>query len=148
MVAENEGAKQTEDRVTDKAKAYQFFSSISSSKDSMRYVLRQLGKHTHASQETGFLVGEMGKAIEIEKDRLIILKLMEDKYLKEKILLEEAFALGIIDRISGQYFTKDNEPVAGDGDEPNETNAARFLGSPVGQEMRLTIEARIKNARE
>lgn len=148
MVKENESTKQEEDRVTDKAKAFEFFSSIKDSKDSMRYVLRQLGKHTHSGQDKSFLIGQLGSAIDSEKDRNIILKLTEDKYLKEKILLEEAFSLGIIDRISGQYFTKDNEPIAGDGDEPTESNSARFLGSPVGQEMRLTIEARIKNARE
>lgn len=148
MVKENEGAKQDEERVNDKAEAYLFFSSISSSKDSMRYVLRQLGKHTHSGQETSFLVKELGKAIENEQDRRVILKLKDDKGFKEKILLEEAFGLGIIDRISNQYFTKENEPIAGTGEEPNENNAARFLGSPVGQELRLSIEARIKNARD
>lgn len=148
MVKENETDKADEDRVTDKAKAFAFFSSIMNSKDSLRFVLRHLGKHTHAKQELSFLVGELGKAIEVDKDRAIILKLSEDKLIKEKIILEEAFSLGVIDRVSGQYFTKKKEPISGKGDEPNEHNAAKFLGLPIGQEMRLAIEARIKNARE
>jgi hypothetical protein len=148
MVKENEGTKVEEENISDKAAAYAFYSELSTSKDSLRYILRKLGKHTHATQEIGFLRKEVGKAIEIPKDRDVILKIAGDKRIKEKILLEEAFTLGVIDRISNQYFTKEEEPIAGEGEEPNEINAARFLGSPVGQEMRLAIEARIKNARE
>lgn len=148
MVKENEGAQVEEERINSKAEAYEFYSNISGSVDSMRYVLRKIGKHTHSGQDSTFLRKEIGKAIEIEKDRNTILKLSKDKLIKEKILLEEGFSLGVIDRISGQYFTKENEPIAGEGDEPTEDNAARFLGSPVGQEMKLALEARIKNARE
>lgn len=148
MVQENETSRLEEETVSDKATAFAFYSEIVNSSDALRYVLRKLGKHTHATQGKGFLRGEVGKAIDIPKYRDVILKIAQDKKFKEKILLEEAFTLGVIDRISGQYFTKEEEPIAGDGEEPNEHNAARFLGSPVGQEMRLAIEARVKNARE
>lgn len=148
MIKENEGSKLEEELINEKAEAYEFYSSISTSKDSLRYILKNLGKHTHGGQDLSFLRKEVGKAIENVKDRKVILKLQEDKLLAEKILLDEAFTLGVIDKISGQFFTKDNEPISGTGVEPNEHNAARFLSSPIGQEMKLTIEARIKNARE
>lgn len=148
MVQENETSKIEEDLINDKAVAYEFYSSISNSKDSLRYILKILGKHTHSGQDLSFLRKEVGKAIENFKEREVILKAQKDKLLNEKILLDEAFSLGVIDRISGQYFTKDNEPISGTGTEPNEQNAARFLSSPVGQEMKLAIEARIKNARD
>ena len=148
MVKENEGTKVEEDRINDTAEAYGFYSELANSPDSLRYILRKLGKHTHSGQDLGFLRKEVGKAIDNVSDRTLILKFKEDKLFKEKILLEEAFGLGVIDRISDQYFTKENEAISGTGDEPTEHNAARFLGSPVGQEMRLAIEARVKNARD
>ena len=148
MVKENEGAKVEEDRINDKAEAYGFYSSLANSPDSLRYILRKLGKHTHSGQDLGFLRKEVGVAIEKPGDRAVMLKMKEDKLFTEKILLEEAFSLGVIDRISDQYFTKENESIAGTGEEPTEHNAARFLGSPVGQEMKLAIAARVKNARD
>jgi hypothetical protein len=148
MVKENEGAKVEEDRINDKADAFAFYSDLSSSSDGLRYILRACGKHTHSGQDLSFLRKEVGKLIEGETSRKIILNLKSDKLFKEKILLEEAFGLGVIDRISNQYFTKENEPISGTGEEPTENNAARFLGSPVGQEMKLSIEARVKNARD
>tara|TARA_R110000796_G_scaffold202062_1_gene318320 strand:+ start:3794 stop:4723 length:930 start_codon:yes stop_codon:yes gene_type:complete len=148
MVKENEGSKVEEDRINDKAEAYAFYSDLANSPDSLRYILRKLGKHTHAGQDLTFLRKEVGKAIEIIDSREILLKIKSDKLFKEKIILEEAFTLGVIDKISNQYFTKENENISGTGEEPTEHNAARFLGSPVGQEMRLAIEARVKNARD
>lgn len=149
MVREGYEDKQEEMKVSLKAEAYDFFSNkLKKSEDAMRYVLRNIGKHTHSGQDKGFLISEIGKAIDNPKDRGVILEMSKDKYFKEKVLLEEAFRMGVVDRISGQYFTKENEPISGDGDEPTESNSARFLGSPVGQEMRLAIEARLKNARE
>tara|TARA_R110000850_G_scaffold56637_4_gene133282 strand:- start:12344 stop:13279 length:936 start_codon:yes stop_codon:yes gene_type:complete len=147
MVKEHEGAQVEEDRINDKAEAFAFYSELSNSPDGLRYILRVLGKHTHSGQDLSFLRKEVGKQIDSEPSRKIILKLKSDKLFKEKILLEEAFGLGVIDRISGQYFTKENEPISGTGEDPNEHNAARFLGSPVGQDMKLAIEARVKNAR-
>ena len=148
MVLENESGKMEEDRINDKAQAFVFFNEISGSKDALRYVLRKCGKYTSAGQKMNFLRKEVGKLIEDPKYVKVILDIKEDKLFKEKILLEEAVTLGVIDRISEQYFTKENEPISGTGEEPNEWNAARYLGSPVGQDMRLAIEARIKNARE
>lgn len=148
MVQENEGAKVEEDRINDKADAFAFYSEMASSPDALRYILRANGKHTHSGQELSFLRKEVGKLIEHAPAREVILKLKEDKLFTEKILLEEAFGLGVIDKISGQFFTKDNESIAGTGEEPTEHNAARFLGSPVGQEMKLSIIARVKNARD
>lgn len=148
MVKENEGAKVEEDRINDKAEAFAFYSELANSSDGLRYLLKACGKHTHSGQDLSFLRKEVGLLIEIEPQRKIILKLKDDKLFKEKIILEEALGLGVIDRISGQFFTKENEPIAGTGDEPNEHNAAKYLGSPVGQEMKNILQARIKNARE
>ncbi len=147
MVQENETDVVEETRISNKAKAFAFFSEISQDADALRYVLRKLGKHTHSGQSGSFLRSEVGKQIEAGNSKQIV-TFAEDKLFKEKVLLEKAVAFGIIDRLNGQYFTKENEPICGEGLEPDEYNAARFLGSPVGQEQRLAIEARIKNASE
>ena len=148
MVKEDETDKIGEERVNEKAEAYAFYNQHSSNSDVLRYILRKLGKHTHGGQKLSFLREQVGLAIDNPKYRSIILKLSKDKALTEKVLLEQAFTLGIIDRVSNQYFTKEGEPISGEGEDPTEFNSARFLGLPVGQEMRLAIEARIKNAKE
>ena len=148
IVDENESTAMGEESTNDKAKAFAFYTEYTNSSSVLRYVLRKLGKNTHARQEIGFLREQIGLAIDNPKDLGTILKVAKDDYLKEKVLLEEAVILGVLDRISGQYFTKEKEPISGEGDIPDEDNAAKFLGSPIGQELRLAIEARVKNARE
>src|SRR5690606_38567541 len=127
MVKENEHNKNEEEAINDRASAFEFFSKIKSSESGLRFVLSALGKHTHKNQDIGFLRKEVGKAIDDYRDIKIILKLAEDKYFDVKVLLEDAFTLGVIEKISGQYFTKENEPIAGTGLEPNIDNASKFL---------------------
>jgi hypothetical protein len=147
MVKEQETNIVEETRISDKAEAFEFYNEIKTDASILRYVLRSLGKHTHVKQDMSFLRKEVGLAIESEKHRKIIIGLKDDAQLKEKVLLEEAVILGVIDRVSGQFYTKDGDPICGKGDEPTEYNSSKFLGLSVGQEMRLAIEARIKNAK-
>ena len=65
-----------------------------------------------------------------------------------KVLLNEAFTLGVINRMEGQYFTHEGDPICEKGKTSHEENAAAYLVSPIGQEERLKLQARIKNAKE
>lgn len=148
MVKEADSNKDEESAINDKAEAFNFYNKVSDNATALRYILSQTGKHTHKGQNLSFLRAEIGKAIDNPKDLSIILNLSKEKYFETKVLLQNAFEMNVIDRIGGQFFTKENEPISGKGDEPTMDNASKFLASPLGQDMRLAIEARLKNARE
>lgn len=146
IVDEYEDSKQEQERFSIKTKAYSLYDKIQKSSAKLRYTLHKFDKYTNPDQTFTFLRPETGKCLEKNPEKFI--RIVGDDYFDLKVLLNEAFVLGVIQRMSGQYFTQDNDPIAQTDEDPNEYNAARFLSSPVGQEMRLQIQARVKNARE
>lgn len=146
LIKEGEGVKNDESNVDKKEKAYDLFGEIKKDSAVLRYVLREFGKHTHAGQNMSFLKGEVGKLIESDIDNFI--RITDDKKLKIKTILNEAVILGVIKRMNDLYYTLEGDFISEKGKDANLENAAAYLKSPVGQETRITIEARIKNAKE
>ena len=148
ITEEDEGDKMDAQNIDDTAAAFAFYSKYAQDKSALRFILSATGKNTHKSQTMDFLRGEIGKAIQNPKDRKTILVLSKDNNFEVKVLLQEAYVSNVIDVVSGMYYTKENEPIAGENEDPTLENAARFLSKPIGQEMRLAIEARLKNSKE
>lgn len=146
LIKENETAKNEEEYVNKKEVAYDLFGKVKKSEAKMRYILKEFGKHTHAGQKVGFLKAELGKLIDIDTGNFI--RVAGDKSLVTKTLLNEAVILGVIKRMNDMYYTLEGDFVSERGKDATLENAAEYLRSPVGQELRLTIEARVKNAKE
>ena len=70
-----------------------------------------------------------------------------EKTLKTKVLLETCFEYGAVARRDKSYYTLDDEPIC-DGGIPTLQNAAEFLASNLGQDMRLGLEAKLKLSRK
>jgi hypothetical protein len=146
MIKEGESVKHDESAVDNKELAYDIFAKIKKNSAVMRYVLKEFGKHTHAGQNPSFLKGEIGKLI--ESNTLDFIKIAGDESLKTKTLLNEAVVLGVAKRMNDLYYDLEGNFISEKGKEANLDNAAEYLKSPVGQEMRITLEARVKNAKE
>lgn len=143
---QNEAIRQEDEKVNKKLEAFELFSDVKSSKAKMRFILRQFGMHTSSSQKAEFLRGEMGKLIEKNTD--LFIKVANDDKLDIKVLIQEGLELGVLRKNKNLYYTVEGAPLSDEGQEPTIENSAAFLSSPLGQEMRFGIEARIKNARE
>ena len=125
-----------------KVTAYKLFVKYEENKEVLRYVLRGLGRNTNRSNKIDFLQSEMHK--ELEKNPSLVCSLMGDEYLKTKVLIETCWEFGAINKIDKKFYTLDDEPIS-DGDTPYLDVAAKYLASNLGQEMRLALEARLKN---
>lgn len=146
MVKEDDSIKMEDAKVNKKAEAYILFGKIQTSSAKMRYVLRQFGNFTSPDQKLSFLRGELGKLIETRTD--LFTKFASDDLLDIKVLIQEGLELGVIRKHDNKYYTAEGDNLADDGQEPTLDVAAAFLGSHIGQETRLAIEARVKNARD
>lgn len=146
MVKEDDSVKMEDAKVNKKAEAYTLFGAIQTSSPKMRYVLRQFGNFTSPDQKLSFLRGELGKLIETRTD--LFIKFANDELLDVKVLIQEGIELGVIRKHDNKYYTAEGTQLADDGQEPTLEIAASFLSSHIGQEARLAIEARIKNARD
>ncbi len=144
MVAEGEEIKKEKDAVGNKVIAFEMYVKYKSNKDVLRYILRNLGRYTSKNQELSFLQVEVAKMI--EKDPNLFVAVTADELIETKVLLEDAVEYGVIDKIEKKFYTKEKEPISG-GDTPVLETAAKYLASPLGQELRLTIQAKLKNTK-
>jgi hypothetical protein len=130
------------DKVGNKVQAYKLYVKYEEDKEVLRYSLRNLGRNTNRSHKIDFLQSELHK--ELEKNPSLLCNIMGDSFLKTKVLLETCFEYGAINKVDKKFYTLDDEPIS-DGDTPTLQVAAEYLATNLGQEMRLSLEAKLKN---
>jgi hypothetical protein len=145
MVAEGEQILKDKTAVGNKVVAFEKYVEFKNNKAVLRYILRNLGRYTSKSQKLDFLQIETAKMI--EKDPNLFVGITGDKFIATKVLIEECHEYNVIDKREKKYYTKDGEPLS-EGDTPTLEVASAYLASPLGQEMRLTLEAKLKNTKE
>ena len=145
LVAEGEQILKDKAAVGNKVLAFEKYVEFKNNKAVLRYILRNLGRYTSKTQKLDFLQIETAKMI--EKDPNLFVAITGDKYITTKVLIEECHEYNVVDLKDKKYYTKDGEPIS-EGDTPTLEVAAAFLASPLGQEMRLTLEAKLKNSKE
>lgn len=145
MTSEGEEMSREKDKVGYKVMAFEAYVAIKNDKAVLRYVLRNLGKYTSKNQKLDFLQVETSKLI--EKDPSMFVSVAADKQLAVKVLIEECVENGIVTRKDEKYYDLDGNPLS-DGETPSMTVAAGYLSSPLGQEMRLALEAKLKNSKD
>jgi len=129
-------------KVGNKVQAYKLYVKYEDDKDVLRYALRNLGRNTNRNHKLDFLQSELHK--ELEKNPSLLCSIMGDEYLKTKVLLESCHEFGAINKVEKKFYTLSDEPIS-DGDTPYLETAAKYLASNLGQEMRLALEAKLKN---
>lgn len=145
MVSEGEELRKDRDAVGNKVLAFEKYVEFKNKKDVLRYILRNLGRYTSKNQEISFLQVETAKMI--EKDPNMFVAITSDPLIESKVLIEEAFESGILIKEDKKFYTLDKQPIS-EGDTPVLETAAKYLSSPMGQEMRLTIQAKLKNSKK
>jgi len=146
FVLTSEGEQLSRDKaaVGNKVLAFEKYVEYKNNPAVLRYILRNLGKYTSRGQNLEFLQVETAR--EIEKDPNLFVALTNDSLIATKVIIEEGVEFGVVVKRDGKYYTTDNQPLS-EGDTPTLDVAATYLGNPLGQEMRLALEAKIKNAK-
>lgn len=144
MVLEGEELTREKDAIGNKVIAFENYVKYKNNREVLRYILRNLGKYTSKNQETQFLQVETAKLI--EKDPNMFVAITSDPLIETKVLLEECLEYNVIDKVEKKFYTKDNQPIS-EGDTPTLEVAAKYLANPLGQELRLTLQAKLKNSK-
>lgn len=144
MINETESAKNANLKVSSKALAYKLFGKIEDDKDKLRIVIETMeSKPTAANTKLEFLQGKVGELL--ETNTKLFISVVNDPLLDNKILIKKAVEAGIIANRGGYYYyKKDNSPLCKDGENPTLNTAAKYLSLPKNQELKFTIEAKIK----
>lgn len=144
MINESDSAKAANSNITRKAQAYKLWGKMEEDREKLRVIIEIIeGKPVAANTKLEFLQGKVGDII--ESNTKLFLNVANDPLLDNKVLIKKAIEAGIVANRGNYLFYKENNmPLCRDGEDPTLNNAAKFLSLPKNQELKFTIEAKIK----
>ena len=141
----------TEDSETQSAKkgmttlmqCYTAYGKIEDEVDTLRVIIETLtGVRVHKNTKKEFLQPKVNELI--QGNSKMFLKVATDPMLSTKVLIRRCVEEGLIAHRGNQYYIKDgNIPMCEDG-EPTLNVAAQWINLPKNQEIKLSLEAKLK----
>ena len=141
----------TEDSETQSAKkgmttlmqCYTAYGKIEDEVDTLRVIIETLtGVRVHKNTKKEFLQTKINELI--QSNSKMFLKIATDPLLQTKVLIRKCIESGLIAHRGNQYYIKEgNIPMCEDG-EPTLNVAAQWINLPKNQEIKLSLEAKLK----
>jgi hypothetical protein len=110
----------------------------------MRVIIETIdGRPTASNSKVEYLQGKIGELI--EANTKMFLQVVRDPLLDNKVLIKKAIEAGVIVNRGNYLYLKDgNLPLCDNGQEPTLNIAAKYLSLPKHQELKFSIEAKVK----
>lgn len=144
IMAPSEEFADSRNRVNNTMKCFEEFGAIKDNFDVLRCVIETVdGRNVAANTKIEFL---QAKATDlIQSNPKLFLSTITDPLLNTKVLIKKAVEAGIISKRGDYYyFREDGSPVCGNNEDPTFTVAAKYLSLPQNQELKFSIEAKLK----
>lgn len=140
--AENKNAKIN---MSNTMKCYKEFGKIENDADTLRTIIETIdGRPLDVNSKLEFLQTKINDLI--QADNKLFLKVVTDPLLPNKVLIKNAINAGIISRRGTYlYLREDNSPLCENNQEPTLSVAAKYLSDPKHQELKFSIEAKLKD---
>lgn len=144
LVSDNDVNTDARAKMSTKMKCYTEYGKIENKADVLKTVIETItGKPLAANTKLDFLQTKAGELI--ESDARIFLSVVQDKLLDTKVLIQKCIDAGLISKKANYlYLRSDNTPLCEGGEEPVLSVAAKYLNDPKRQELKLSLEAKLK----
>ena len=144
IIEEGAEDRAANDNITITQKCWKEFGKFEDDTDVLRMVIETVtGRSLSSSAKVDTIKTQAGNLI--SSDAKMFLKTITDPLIKTKILIKKAVGAGIISKRGDYYYlTESNTPLCNNNEDPTFTVAARYLNIPRNQEMKFSIEAKLK----
>ncbi len=144
IISETDTNKDIKANMSTKMLCYKEFGKVENDADVLSMVIEIMdGRPTSPDTKIEFLQNKVNDLIQL--DAKLFLKIIQDKLLPTKILIKKAITAGIIAKRGNYlYLRSDNTPLCNNDQEPTFNIAAAFLSEPKHQELKFSIEAKLK----
>lgn len=148
LIAEKEESRESNKKLNHTMRAYELMGKLKENKRVLKLIVETIdGRPISATSDLEFIQGRAYNLI--QANAKLFVQVAEDDYLTTKVLINEALEFNLIRRRGDYlYLGADNSPLCEQGEDPTLSMAAKYLNSPKHQEVKLSIEAKIKNLRE
>lgn len=144
ITSEKEETKLAKSNMSATMMCYKEYGKIEDDIDTLRLIVEIIsGRPTSPKQKLEFLQTKVNELI--QSDSKMFLKVITDPMLSTKVLIKKGIEQGLIsNRGNYLYLREDNTPLCEANEEPTMNIAARFLNNPKRQEIKLSLEAKLK----
>ena len=142
IVSENAEARMNLNRVDAMKRSWIEYGKIEDDADTLRVIIEILTGRPIAPQvKLDYLQGKVSELI--QKDARRFLGIVQDDLLPYKVLIKKSLEAGLISRRNDLYYYE-NSPMCEMNEDSTLNNAARWIASIKRQELKYSLEARIK----
>ncbi len=148
IIAENEETKEANKQLNSTMEAYMLLGKHQENKELLKFVAETLdGKPISNKADLDFITGVISKLIAANPKTFVTL--MKDSFLETKVLIQQSVEAGFI-RKRGDYLylSADNSPLCNVNEDPTLNIAAKYLNHPKNQEIKFTLEAKLKTLKD
>lgn len=144
IISEGEETKAAKTNMTSTMMCYKEFGKVENDIDTLRTIIETLdGRPTSRTAKLEFLQTKANELI--QSDSKMFLRAITDPLLSTKVLIKKSIEAGLIsNRGNYLYLRSDNSPLCEANEEPTLNIAARYLNSPKHQDIKFTLEAKLK----
>ena len=144
IVSEGDTNKIAKDNMSATMKCYKEYGKIENDADTLRCIIQTLERKPVATTtKLELLQTKINELIQL--DSKLFLKCITDPMLPTKVLLNKSIEQGLVSRRGNYLYLRDGDiPLCESGEEPTLNIAAKFLNDPIHQEIKFTLEAKLK----
>lgn len=144
IISEGEETKLAKNNMSATMMCYKEFGKIENDIDTLRVIIETIsGRPTAQTSKLEFLQTKVNELI--QADSKIFLRVINDPMLSTKVLIKRSIEAGLIsNRGNYLYLREDNSPLCELNEEPTINIAAKYLNSPRHQEVKFSLEAKLK----
>ena len=144
IIREGEETKTAKNNMSITMQCYKEYGKVEDDASILRVVIETIsGKPTASTSKLEFLQTKINELIQL--DGKLFLKVITDPLLPTKVLIKKSIEAGLIaNRGNYLYLRETNLPLCEDGEEPTLNIAAKYLNSPKHQEIKFSLEAKLK----
>lgn len=145
LINEGDELKDAKNNLSITMQCYKAFGKIENEADKLRVIIELIkGVPVSNTSSLDFLQTEINDLITTDGKRF--LSLLKDEYLDNKVLIKKCIEKGlIVKRGDYLYLSSTNTPLCNAGEDPTFNVAAKFLALPKNQEMKFSLEAKLKD---
>ena len=143
ILTEESETKSARKGMTTLMQCYTAYGKIEDDVDTLRIIIETLtGITVHKNTKKEFLQTKINELI--QSNSKMFLKIATDPLLQTKVLIRKCIESGLIAHRGNQYYIREgNIPMCEDG-EPTLNVAAQWINLPKNQEIKLSLEAKLK----
>lgn len=144
IISEGDETKNAKVNMSATMQCYKEYGKIEDDLDTLRVIIETVdGRPTAPTVKLEFLQTKANELI--QSNSKLFLKVITDPFLSTKVLIKRAIEARLIsNRGNYLYLTSDNTPLCEANEEPTLNIAAKFLNNPRHQELKFSLEAKLK----